>query len=29
MVSLLNAYDDDATNFGNPIYCTGPLSGLL
>jgi hypothetical protein len=29
MVSLLNAYDDDATNFGNPTYCTGPLSGLL
>jgi hypothetical protein len=28
LVSLLNAYGDPATTFGNPAYCTGPLSGL-
>ncbi|PRQ08630.1 DUF1552 domain-containing protein [Enhygromyxa salina] len=28
LVSLLNAMDIDATEFGNPIYGTGPLSGL-
>jgi hypothetical protein len=27
-VSLLNAYGDSATTFGNPAYCTGPLSGM-
>jgi hypothetical protein len=28
LVSLLNAMDIDATEFGNPIYGTGPLTGL-
>ncbi len=28
-VSLLNAFDVPADTFGNPAYCTGPLSGLL
>jgi hypothetical protein len=28
LVSLLNAMDIDASEFGNPIYGTGPLTGL-
>lgn len=28
-VSLLNALDIPATTFGDPDYCTGPLTGLL
>lgn len=29
LVSCLNAMGIEATSFGNPAYCTGPLSGLL
>jgi hypothetical protein len=29
LVSLMNALDVEATTFGNPEYCTGPLRGLL
>ena len=28
LVSMLNAMDVPATTFGNPDFCTGPLSGL-
>jgi hypothetical protein len=28
LVSMLNAMDIQATTFGNPAYCTGPLAGL-
>lgn len=29
LVSFLNAMGVPATSFGNPAYCTGPLSGLV
>lgn len=29
LLSLLHAYDIEASTFGNPDYCTGPLAGLL
>jgi hypothetical protein len=28
MVSILNAYDNPTTTFGNPAYCTGALAGF-
>jgi hypothetical protein len=28
LVSVLNAMGIDANTFGDPEYCTGPLSGL-
>jgi Protein of unknown function (DUF1552) len=28
LVSLLNSMDVPATTFGNPMFCTGPISGL-
>ncbi len=29
LVSILNMFDVPATTFGNPMWCTGPLSGLV
>ncbi len=28
LVSLLNLFGDDRTTFGDPRYCTGPLTNL-